>query len=197
MCTVEAEKKSDKLETTCTALIFGTNFTIFFVSHLLSACEGGRPLLHRSHSLHILHQLNTIQMSTELFPRFCTQRSFSLPHREASSAHTNCSVWYEVQKCPSPNPLQLTQKRASWLHFTEQQSFSPSTPLLSSSPLLSSPLLSSPLPLFYTVKGGYRFWYPEWNSWSFIYSCVIQTCNLLFFFFFLWKLFVGSSIVGP
>lgn len=102
----------------------------FFVSHLLSACEGGRPLLHSSHSLHILHQFNTIQMSTELFLAFAHQRSFSLPHREASSAYTNCSVWYEVQKCPSPNPLQLTQKRASWLHFTEQQSFSPS--LLSS-----------------------------------------------------------------
>ncbi len=153
MCTVEAEKNYI-LERTCKALIFRYNFTIYLSAKCWVLLRVDvpyftypTPYISCTNSTQYLHQFNTIQMSTELFLTFAHHRSFSLPRREASSAHTNCSVWYEVQKCPSPNPLQLTQKRASWLHFTEQQSFSPSllsSPLLSS-PLLSSPLLSSPL----------------------------------------------------
>ncbi len=155
MCTVEAEKIY--IRKNMQSSFFRYNFTIYLSAKCWVLLRVERPLLHISHSLlsctnstQYLHQFNTITNVHRAVFAFAHHRSFSLPQER----HLQPTLIAVCDTRFRNAPLQTSPahtERASWLHFTEQQSFSPSPPSspllssLSSSPLLS-PLLSSPLP---------------------------------------------------
>lgn len=125
---MEAEKKLGNYKHSC---YFQLLFLQIFISHLLSACEGGHPLLHRPHSPHILHQFKTMQISTELFLAFAYRHSLSLSHTERHLQPTLIAVCdMRFRNAPLQN---LSSSHRKQHHgFTLQSS---------SRPLLSSPLL--------------------------------------------------------